>query len=92
MLKDAVLWLSSEIMVVSAAVESADGAVVLSLSSQALLTALKLVIHPSATGTALEHGGARGVIQCNDEKFCCVFVNLYDRQQYVFGGIIVTVI
>ena len=54
--------------------------------------ALKLVIHPSATGTALEHAGARGVIQCNGEKFCCVCVNLYDRQQYGFGGIIVTVI
>ena len=36
------------------------------------LTALKLVIHPSVTGTALEHDGARGVIQCNGEKFCCV--------------------
>ena len=54
--------------------------------------AFKLVIHPSATGTALEHESARGVIQCNGEKFCCVYVNLYDRQQYVFGGIIVTVI
>ena len=30
------------------------------------------MIHPSATGTALEHDGARGVIQCNGEKFCCV--------------------
>ena len=39
--------------------------------------ALKLVIHPSATGTALEHDRARGVIQCNGEKFCCVCVNLY---------------
>ena len=56
------------------------------------LTALKLVIHPSVTGRALEHDGARCVIQCKGEKFCCVCVNLYDRQQYVFGGIIVTVI
>ena len=42
------------------------------------LMALKLVIHPSATGTALEHAGARGVMQCNGEKFCSVCVNLYD--------------
>ena len=42
------------------------------------LMALKLVIHPSVTGTALEHDGARGVIQCNGETFCCVCVNLYD--------------
>ena len=51
------------------------------------LMALKLVIHPSATGTALEHDGARGVIQGNGEKFCCVCVNLYDRQQYVRHGL-----
>ena len=50
------------------------------------------MIYPSATGAALEHDGARGVIQGNGEKFCCVCVNLYDRQQHVFGGIVVTVI
>ena len=50
------------------------------------------MIDNSMSGTALEHDGARGVIHCNGEKFCCVCVNLYDRQQYVFGGITVTVI
>ena len=54
--------------------------------------ALKLVIHPSVTGMALEHDGACGVIHCNGEKFCSVCVNLYDWQQYVLGGIIVAVI
>ena len=52
----------------------------------------KIVIHPSATGTALEHDRARDAIQCNGEKFCCVCVNLYEGQQYVLGGIIVAVI
>ena len=41
--------------------------------------AFKVVIHPSATGTALEHGGVRGVMQRNSEKFCSVCVNLYDK-------------
>ena len=50
------------------------------------------MIDNSMSGTALEHDGARGVIQCNGEKFSCVCVNLYDQQQYVFGGIIVAVI
>ena len=50
------------------------------------------MIHPSAKGSALKHDGARGVIQCNCEKFCCVCVNLYEGQQYVIGGIIVAVI
>ena len=35
--------------------------------------ALKLVIHPSATGTALEYDGTSGIIQRNGEKFCCVW-------------------
>ena len=50
----------------------------LSIAFTKELMALKLVIHPSETGTALEHDGARGVIQCNGEKFCSVCVNLYD--------------
>ena len=44
--------------------------------------ALRLVIHPSATGTALKHDGARDVvIHCNGEKFCSACVNLYDGSQ-----------
>ena len=43
--------------------------------------ALKLVIHLSATGTALEHDGSRDVIHCNGEKFCFACVNLYDGSQ-----------
>ena len=45
------------------------------------------MIDNSMSGTALEHAGARGVIHCNGEKFCCVCVNLYDRQQYVRHGL-----
>ena len=45
------------------------------------------MIDNSMSGTALEHDGVRGVIQCNGEKFCCVCVNLYDRQQYVRHGL-----
>ena len=45
------------------------------------------MIDNSMSGTALEHDGARGVIQCNGEKLSCVCVNLYDRQQYVRHGL-----
>ena len=45
------------------------------------------MIDNSMSGTALEHDGARGVIHCNGEKFCCVCVNLYDQQQYVRHGL-----